>query len=65
MIVGDSHSCFIDTLGVVARTVGKEVFLPLAEECIQLGLVMCVQIDVSGESFACFLLETNRPNQRS
>jgi hypothetical protein len=34
----------LDTLGVVAGTVGKEVFLPLAEECIQLGLRLIDQI---------------------
>ncbi|XP_032225458.1 importin-4 [Nematostella vectensis] len=28
----------IDTLGVLARTVGPETFLPLADECIHLGL---------------------------
>ncbi|KAL5021050.1 hypothetical protein ScPMuIL_000205 [Solemya velum] len=28
----------IDTLGVIARTVGSETFLPLAKECLQLGL---------------------------
>ncbi|XP_070574661.1 importin-4-like [Ptychodera flava] len=28
----------IDTLGVLARQIGAEHFLPLAEECIQLGL---------------------------
>lgn len=28
----------IDTLGVLARTIGKENFLPLAGECMQLGM---------------------------
>lgn len=26
-----------DTLGVLARTIGKKNFLPLAEDCLQLG----------------------------
>ena len=30
---------FIDTLGVLARTIGPDNFMPLADECIQLGLV--------------------------
>ncbi|XP_076449742.1 importin-4-like [Babylonia areolata] len=28
----------IDTLGVLARNIGKETFMPLATECVQLGL---------------------------
>lgn len=28
----------IDTLGVLARTVGEENFRPLAPECVQLGI---------------------------
>ncbi|XP_062500910.1 importin-4-like [Corticium candelabrum] len=34
----------LDTLGAVARTVGRVVFLPLAEECIQLGLSLIGQV---------------------
>ncbi|KAK3745056.1 hypothetical protein QZH41_014548, partial [Actinostola sp. cb2023] len=33
----------IDTLGVLARTVGPQNFLPLAEECIRLGLNLLAQ----------------------
>ncbi|XP_031560296.1 importin-4-like isoform X2 [Actinia tenebrosa] len=33
----------IDTLGVLARTIGAQNFLPLAEECIQLGLNLLAQ----------------------
>lgn len=32
-------SFFIDTLGVLARTIGPDNFMPLADECIQLGMV--------------------------
>ena len=28
----------LDTLGVLARTVGEENFRPLAQECVQLGV---------------------------
>ena len=32
--------CFFpDTLGVLARTIGAENFMPLADECVQLGMV--------------------------
>ena len=33
------HFFLLDTLGVLARTVGADNFMPLADECIQLGLV--------------------------
>ena len=29
----------VDTLGVLARTIGAQNFLPIADECMQLGLV--------------------------
>lgn len=35
----------LDTLSVLARTVGKEVFSPLAAECVQLGLNLTDAID--------------------
>ena len=30
---------YTDTLGVLARTIGPDNFMPLADECIQLGMV--------------------------
>ncbi|XP_022092139.1 importin-4-like [Acanthaster planci] len=35
----------IDTLGVLARTLGRENFLPLAEECLQLGLKLIEEVN--------------------
>ncbi|XP_041823650.1 importin-4 isoform X1 [Melanotaenia boesemani] len=35
----------LDTLSVLARTIGKDVFSPLAAECIQLGLNLTDAID--------------------
>uniref|UniRef100_A0A672T601 Importin 4 n=1 Tax=Sinocyclocheilus grahami TaxID=75366 RepID=A0A672T601_SINGR len=35
----------LDTLSVLARTVGKEVFSPLAAECVQLGLNLTDGVD--------------------
>ncbi|XP_065827818.1 importin-4-like [Oscarella lobularis] len=35
----------LDTLGVLARTIGIETFLPLAEECVQLCLVLLDRVD--------------------
>lgn len=35
----------LDTLSVLARTIGKEVFSPLASECVQLGLNLTDTID--------------------
>ncbi|XP_069490065.1 importin-4 [Ambystoma mexicanum] len=35
----------LETLGILARNLGKDVFLPLAEECCQLGLNLCNQVD--------------------
>ncbi|XP_057680233.1 importin-4 isoform X2 [Corythoichthys intestinalis] len=35
----------LDTLSVLARTIGKEVFSPLAAECVQLGLKLSESID--------------------
>ncbi|XP_056594990.1 importin-4 [Triplophysa dalaica] len=35
----------LDTLSVLARTVGKEVFSPLATECVQLGLNLTDAVD--------------------
>lgn len=35
----------LDTLSVLARTVGKEVFSPLAAECVQLGLNLTDAVD--------------------
>ncbi|XP_063063252.1 importin-4 isoform X2 [Engraulis encrasicolus] len=35
----------LDTLAVLARTVGKEVFSPLAAECVQLGLNLSDAVD--------------------
>ncbi|XP_031651170.1 importin-4 [Oncorhynchus kisutch] len=35
----------LDTLSVLARTIGKEVFSPLAAECVQLGLNLTNTID--------------------
>ncbi|XP_008276178.1 importin-4 [Stegastes partitus] len=35
----------LDTLSVLARTVGKDVFSPLAAECVQLGLNLTETID--------------------
>ena len=41
------HGQVIDTLGVLARTVGQEHFMPLAQECLQLGMVcVCVRVCV-------------------
>lgn len=34
-----------DTLSVLARTIGKEVFSPLAAECVQLGLNLTDAVD--------------------
>uniref|UniRef100_V9KAN5 Importin-4 n=1 Tax=Callorhinchus milii TaxID=7868 RepID=V9KAN5_CALMI len=35
----------LETLGVLARSIGKDVFAPLAEECCQLGLNLIDQVD--------------------
>ena len=35
----------LDTLSVLARTIGKDVFSPLAAECVQLGLNLTDTID--------------------
>ncbi|XP_053558339.1 importin-4 isoform X2 [Bombina bombina] len=35
----------LETLGVMVRTLGKEIFLPLAEDCCHLGLGLCDRID--------------------
>ena len=35
----------VDTLGMLARTIGKNNFMPLAEECIQLGLKLISELD--------------------
>nr|XP_033779924.1 importin-4 [Geotrypetes seraphini] len=35
----------LETLGLLARTLGKDVFLPLSEECCQLGLSLSDQVD--------------------
>lgn len=35
----------LDTLSVLARTVGKDVFGPLAAECVQLGLNLTDAVD--------------------
>ncbi|XP_023661748.2 importin-4 isoform X1 [Paramormyrops kingsleyae] len=35
----------LDTLSVLARTVGKDVFAPLAAECVQLGLNLTDAVD--------------------
>ncbi|XP_051883850.1 importin-4 [Pristis pectinata] len=35
----------LETLGVLARTIGKDVFLPLSEECCQLGLNLIDHVD--------------------
>ncbi|KAM8881865.1 importin-4 [Synchiropus picturatus] len=35
----------LDTLSVLARTIGKDVFTPLAAECVQLGLNLTEAID--------------------
>ncbi|CAL8311802.1 unnamed protein product [Merluccius merluccius] len=35
----------LDTLSVLARTIGKDVFTPLAAECVQLGLNLSSAID--------------------
>ncbi|KAL2085480.1 hypothetical protein ACEWY4_018800 [Coilia grayii] len=35
----------LDTLSVLARTIGKEVFSPLAAECVQLGLNLSDAVD--------------------
>lgn len=35
----------VDTLSVLARTIGKDVFSPLAAECVQLGLNLTDTID--------------------
>lgn len=34
-----------DTLSVLARTIGNDVFSPLAAECVQLGLNLTDTID--------------------
>ena len=34
-----------DTLSVLARTIGKDVFSPLAAECVRLGLNLADTID--------------------
>ncbi|XP_064416459.1 importin-4 [Latimeria chalumnae] len=35
----------LETLGILARTVGREAFTPLAEECCQLGLNLIDNVD--------------------
>lgn len=35
----------LDTLSVLARTIGKDVFSPLAAECVRLGLNLTDTID--------------------
>lgn len=39
------HMQTLDTLGVLARTVGKSNFLPLAEDCLKLGMQMIERED--------------------
>lgn len=36
---------FSDTLGIFARTIGKENFLPIAQESMQLGMILIREID--------------------
>ena len=36
---------FADTLSVLARTIGKDVFGPLAAECVTLGINLSNTID--------------------
>lgn len=36
---------WLDTLSVLARTIGNDVFSPLAAECVQLGLNLTDTID--------------------
>lgn len=45
--MGDSSILLllVDTLSVLARTIGKDVFRPLAAECVQLGLNLTDAID--------------------
>lgn len=40
-----SSPLYPDTLSVLARTVGKDVFGPLAAECVQLGLKLTDAVD--------------------
>ncbi|CAH1269854.1 IPO4 [Branchiostoma lanceolatum] len=35
----------LDTLGMFARTIGEQHFLPMAEECLQLGLKLVEEVD--------------------
>ncbi len=37
--------CLLATLAVLARTIGKDAFSPLAAECVQLGLNLTDTID--------------------
>ena len=47
------HGQVIDTLGVLARTVGQQHFMPLAQECLQLGMVCGVRCVVCVCVFVC------------
>jgi hypothetical protein len=38
-------AAFADTLGVLARNIGPETFMPLADECVQLGLGLLENAD--------------------
>lgn len=39
MCVNYMCGCGLDTLGTMARTMGVSNFRPIAEECVQLGMV--------------------------
>ncbi|GFQ72607.1 importin-4 [Trichonephila clavata] len=44
----------IDTLAIIARTVGRETFMPLAHECIKCGLHLMKEIDDPDIRRSCY-----------
>lgn len=54
----------LDTLSVLARTIGKDVFSPLAAECVQLGLNLTDTIDdpdLRRCTYVIYLVSTQKP----
>ncbi|GIX85241.1 importin-4 [Caerostris extrusa] len=45
-----------DTLGIIARTVGRETFLPIAHDCLKCGLHLMQEIDDPDVRGSCYNL---------
>lgn len=39
------HSIFLDTLSVIARSIGEETFAPIAKECADFGMGLLNSVD--------------------